>query len=128
MDHVDIIALLATLQLVFFSLLVGRARTTYGVVAPAVSGHQMFERAYRVQMNTLEQFVAFVPGLFLAAKYWPPALIASVGAVYLLGRFIYWRSYLVAPETRRLGMALTILPTIGLLLAALAGAVQRGLK
>jgi hypothetical protein len=37
------------------SVNVGRARTRYGIKAPAVTGNENFERAYRVQMNTLEQ-------------------------------------------------------------------------
>lgn len=39
MNLVDLVALLAVAQLVFFSVLVGRARGRYGVKAPAVSGH-----------------------------------------------------------------------------------------
>jgi len=37
------------------------------VKAPAVSGHEMFERVYRVQMNTLELMVLLLPGLYLGA-------------------------------------------------------------
>ena len=44
---------------------VGRARGRYGVKAPAVSGHEMFERAFRVQMNTLEGVVLMLPALWL---------------------------------------------------------------
>jgi hypothetical protein len=95
----------------------------YGVTAPAVVGHEMFERAYRVQMNTLELLVAFLPGLFLAGKYWSQVLVAGVGAVYLLGRFIYWRAYMGAPKSRALGYGLSAMPTLALLVAALAGAL-----
>lgn len=125
MNYIDIIAVLAVLQLVFFSVLVGRARGVYGVKAPAVAGHEMFERIYRVQMNTLEQLIAFLPALFLAGKYWPQGIVAVAGLVYLAGRFIYWRSYVAAPISRGLGFILSALPTLGLLLAALIGAVVR---
>ncbi len=124
MNYIDLIALLAVLQLVFFSILVGRARGAFGVKAPSVSGHEMFERAYRVQMNTLEQLVAFLPALFIAGKYWPEVYVAVVGAVYLLGRVIYWRSYMAA-TSRDLGFGLSVLPTLALLLAALIGAVAK---
>lgn len=123
MNYIDIVAVLAVLQLIFFGALVGRARGTYGVAAPAVAGHEMFERAYRVQMNTLELLVAFLPGLFLAGKYWPGNAVAGVGLVYLLGRFIYWRAYMGAPKSRALGYGLSAMPTLALLLAALAGAL-----
>ncbi|KAB7766819.1 MAPEG family protein [Xanthomonas maliensis] len=127
MHYVDLVALLAIMQLLCFAMLVGRARGRYRVKAPAISGHEMFERAYRVQMNTLELLVAFVPALFLAAKYWSAAWIASIGAVYLLGRLVYWRSYTKAPASRGLGFALSMLPIIALVLAALAGVVRSAL-
>lgn len=125
MNYVDLIALLAVAQLLFFSILVGRARGLYGVRAPAVSGHEMFERAYRVQMNTLELMVAFLPVLYVAARYWPLPWVAGVGAVYLVGRFIYWRSYTAAPASRALGFALSIIPILALLIGALAAIVRR---
>ena len=118
-------AVLAVLQFVFFGALVGRARGKYGVAAPAVVGHEMFERAYRVQMNTLELLMAFLPGLFLAGKYWPDDVVAGVGLIYVLGRFIYWRAYMGAPRSRALGYGLSAMPALALLLAALAGAISR---
>ena len=124
MNYVDLVAILAVGQLLFFAVLVGRARGLYGVKAPAVTGHEMFERAYRVQMNTLELMVAFLPALYIAAKYWPQAWVAGAGAVYLVGRFIYWRSYTSAPGSRGVGFGLSMLPVLALLLAALAGCVM----
>jgi uncharacterized MAPEG superfamily protein len=126
LNYIDIIAVLAVLQLVFFGALVGRARGKYGVAAPAVAGHEMFERAYRVQMNTLELLVAFLPALFIAGKYWPQPVVAGLGLVYLLGRIIYWRAYMGAPRSRALGYGLSAMPAFALLLAALAGALFRG--
>jgi glutathione S-transferase len=41
---VDIVGLLAVIQLVVFGVLVGRARGTYGIAAPATTGHPVFER------------------------------------------------------------------------------------
>ncbi|MEK8033728.1 MAPEG family protein [Ideonella sp. DXS29W] len=123
MHYVHIVAMVAVLQYIFFSALVGRARGTYGVKAPAVVGHEMFERAYRVQMNTLELLVAFIPALYVAAHYWAPAIVAGSGAVYVIGRFIYWRAYVANPSSRQLGFVLSMLPVMGLALAALVPAV-----
>lgn len=125
MNYIDIVAVLAVLQLIFFSTLVGRARGKYGVAAPATVGHEQFERAYRVQMNTLELLVAFLPALFLAGKYWPQPVVAGIGTVYLLGRFVYWRAYMSAPSSRSLGFGLSTLPILVLLVAALTGALSR---
>ncbi|MGY0561809.1 MAPEG family protein [Luteimonas sp. A277] len=124
MNYVDLVAVLAVIQLVFFSVLVGRARGLYGVNAPAVTGHEMFERVYRVQMNTLELMVAFLPALFIAAKYWPQSYVAIAGAVYLVGRLIYWRSYTAAPASRAVGFGLSILPILALLIGSLAGIIR----
>lgn len=124
MNYVDLIAILAVVQLIFFGVLVARARGRYGIKAPAVTGHEMFERAYRVQMNTLEIMVAFLPALFIAAKYWPQSYVATAGAVYLVGRLIYWRSYTAAPTSRALGFALSMLPILALLLGGLAGIIR----
>ncbi|GHA86342.1 MAPEG family protein [Cognatilysobacter bugurensis] len=124
MNYVDLVAVLAVVQLVFFAILVGRARGLYGVDAPAVSGHEMFERAYRVQMNTVELMVAFLPSLFVAAKYWPQPYVAGIGAVYLIGRLIYWRSYSAAPASRGIGFALSMLPIFALAIGALVGIVR----
>lgn len=124
MNHVDLVALLAVAQLVFFGVLVGRARGRYGVKAPATSGHEGFERVYRVQMNTLELMVAFLPALFIAAKYWPPTWVAVAGAVYLVGRLVYWRSYTAAPASRGLGFALSMMPILALVIGGIAGALR----
>lgn len=124
MPWVDLVAVLALLQFMGFGFLVGSARGQYGVKAPAVSGHEMFERIYRVQMNTLEQLVVFLPALYLASRYWPAPPVAALGAVWLIGRLIYWRAYVARPAGRGLGFGLTVLPTFILLAAALIGLIR----
>src|SRR5258708_29757039 len=46
---------------------VARARIRFGVPAPAVTGHPEFERHFRVQANTLEGLVLFLPALWVFA-------------------------------------------------------------
>ena len=123
MTYIHIIATLAVVQYFMFGILVGRARAKYGVKAPAISGNESFERAFRVQMNTLEQLAGFLPAMFIAAQYWPAKAVAAVGVVYLLGRIVYWRSYLNDPTKRQLGFLITVVPTFILLGASLVGAV-----
>ena len=123
MDFVTIVAVLAILQFVFFSVLVGQARGTYGVKAPAVQGHEIFDRAFRVQMNTLEQLVCFLPALLMANMYYPDGVVALVGAVYLVGRIIYRQAYVKDPATRTVGFLLSLVPTLLLLIATLFGAL-----
>lgn len=119
MHWVNLIAILALLQFIYFGILVGQARGKYKVEAPAVSGHPEFERYYRVQMNTLEMLVFFLPTLFLFAQYVSPLIGAGLGLIYLVGRFLYQRSYVKDPKTRSLGFGLTILPTLAMALATL---------
>lgn len=124
MPLIDLIALLALLQFLVFGALVGRARGRYGVKAPAITGHEMFERAYRVQMNTLELLIVFLPALYLSARYWAPLPAAIGGAVYLVGRVVYQQAYLRDPDRRSLGFLLSMLPCMVLLAGALIGAVR----
>ena len=123
MNFVDAIAMLAVLQYIMFAALVGRARGKFGVKAPAVTGNENFERVYRVQMNTLELLVAFLPALYASARYWPGSYVAAVGCIFIIGRFLYWRAYISAPSTRGLGFLLSIGPVFALVLAALVPAV-----
>lgn len=121
MQLIDLVALLAIFQLLFFGYSVGALRIKSGLEAPAMTGHDGFERMYRVQMNTLECLVAFLPVLFLASKYWPVILIAPIGIIYLVGRTIYWRAYVTNPSSRGLGFALTLLPIAALFVLACLG-------
>ncbi|CAG0911951.1 unnamed protein product, partial [Cyprideis torosa] len=112
-------------QFIAFSVLVGLAREKYGVKAPAISGNEHFERAYRVQMNTLEQLICFLPALFLAAVYWSPLPVSLLGVVYLVGRLVYRQAYIANPSKRAVGFMLTFIPTVLLILAAIIGALFR---
>lgn len=123
MNHVDVVAMLAVIQYLGFGALVGKARGAYGIKAPAVVGAEPFERVYRVQMNTLEMLVALLPSLYAAAHYWPSLYVAAAGAVYLVGRIVYWRAYVASPSSRSLGFVLSIAPILGLALAALVPAL-----
>lgn len=120
---VELVVLLALLQFVVFAMLVGRARGKYGVSAPAVTGHEMFERYYRVQMNTLELLLVFLPSLWLAALHWSPLWVSCIGLVYLIGRVLYLLAYVNEPSKRAIGFVLSFAPVIILLLMALVGVI-----
>jgi glutathione S-transferase len=120
----ELIIVLALLQYLFFGVLVGRARTRCGVIAPAVTGDPVFERHYRVQMNTLELLVIFLPAVWIASAYIAPLWIAVLGALYLAGRFLYLRGYVRAAEKRSLGLGLSALPILILLAIDLIGVLR----
>ena len=128
MAWVDIVGLLSVVQLIVFVVLVGRARGRYGVAAPATSGHPVFERYYRVQMNTVESLIVFLPALWLAARYWSPKYAAILGVIYLAGRMLYLFAYVSDPKKRSLGYSLSMVPTMALVIAALVGAIRAALQ
>ena len=124
MNYLYLVIALALVQYLVFALQVGGARGKYDVQAPAVTGHEVFERFYRVQMNPLELLVILVPSLWVAAQYWPAHYMAAVGGVYLVGRVLYARSYVADPGSREIGFLLSILPIFVLLIASRGGIVM----
>ncbi|HEX4151284.1 MAG TPA: MAPEG family protein [Steroidobacteraceae bacterium] len=128
MAYVDIVTALALLQFLWFGFQVGRARERYGVKAPAVTGHEAFERHFRVQQNTLESLVIFVPATFLFSLYFNPLWAAALGVIYLLGRQVYAASYVKDPGKRGTGYALTLLPVLALIIGGLVGAVLQAIR
>ncbi len=125
MAYVDIVTALAVLQFFVFGFKVGGARGRYGVKAPAITGNEIFERHFRVQQNTLELLIAFVPGLYLFSRYWSPLIAAALGVIYLIGREVYAAGYVKEPAKRSAGYGLSFLPTVILVVGGLAGAVRQ---
>ena len=125
MEFVAIVSVLALLQYIAFGTAVARARGRYGVRAPAVTGHEVFERYFRVQQNTLELLVILLPSLWLFAEYVDPTWAAVLGAVYLVGRVLYFTGYVRDPARRELGFGLSMVPVLVLLAGALVGAGVR---
>jgi hypothetical protein len=125
MDLVAFVAALALLEYSVFLFLCGQARGRYGVAAPATTGHPTYERYFRVQMNTIEHLVVFLPALFAFAWYWSEVGAAALGVVFLVGRALYARGYVIDPARRGPGFLLTLLADGILLLGALIGAGLR---
>ncbi|HEY4368402.1 MAG TPA: MAPEG family protein [Steroidobacteraceae bacterium] len=124
MPYVAIVTVLALLEFMWFSFLVGKAREQFGVHAPATSGHDIFERHFRVHMNTMEQLVMFLPTLWIFARYISPIWAAALGIVFIIGRAIYARSYVRDPKSRSLGFGLSALPTLIMLAGIVVWAVR----
>lgn len=82
---------------------VGRARGRYGIKASAVTGHEMFERAYRVQMNTLENAALMLPALWVNAGFISDRGAAALGTLWMFSRIWYALAYQNDPS--KLGAA-----------------------
>jgi len=114
---------LAILISVGTAILVARVRGKTGIMPPAMTGDPKLERAIRIQGNTLEQFVIFVPALWLATLYFQGWFAPALGLVWCLGRVIYAAQYL-GDRNRSIGFALSMWPTILLVILALIGIVR----
>ena len=124
MPYVHIVIGLALVEFLFFAVGVTRARVRYKVPAPATTGNEMFERYFRVQMNTLEQLVVFIPSILIFGQYLSPYLAAAIGAVFLIGRLVYQFAYVKDPKKREAGFLLSVIPTVILLIGAIFGAAR----
>jgi glutathione S-transferase len=103
-------ALLTLLAVLWYSITgmqVGRARVKYKVPAPATTGNAAFERAFRVQMNELEQLVAFLPPMWLFAWFGNPRWAAIACAIWLAGRVVYAVGYRTEAGKRHTGFMIS---------------------
>lgn len=119
-----LVTLLAVLLMFGTAFAVGRARERYKVPAPATSGHPDFERAFRVQMNTIEAALLFLPTLWLAARYGFAFWAGVAGLVWLAGRTWYALAYLQEAARRGGGFLVGMVAWMATLLMALTGLVR----
>jgi glutathione S-transferase len=114
------------LALIFYFVTVGavgRLRHRHNIVAPACVGNLEFERAFRVQQNTLEQLVPFLPALYLFGLLISPLWASLLGAVWIGGRLLYMQGYMKDAARRGPGAIITMLTTVVLTLGVLIEAV-----
>jgi len=124
-----VVTVLALLFYFWAGFNVGRMRGKHGVKPPTMTGPVEFECAVRVQMNTLEWIVIFVPLLWLATIYFSPAMTILylswlppvLGVIWIIGRWLYMSGYMQAPEKRETGFVIAALSVIALLICALIG-------
>jgi glutathione S-transferase len=120
-----LVTCLAVLFYAFTGIQVSKARAAFGIKAPATTGHPDFERAFRVQMNTLEWMPIFLPSLWLFAIYIGDAAAAILGLVWIAGRALYLVDYSREAARRGRGFAVQALAAGVLLLGALGVIVWR---
>ena len=125
MPLVHLVLAAALIEFFFFGLAVAGARGTYKVAAPATTGHEVFERYFRAQMNTLEQLIIFVPGIMLFALYVSQSLAAALGVLFIVGRALYFVGYVRAAASRHRGFMLSVVPNMVLLVGGALGALWK---
>ena len=124
MHWLALITILTVIMQFALIINVGLSRKKYGIQAPAVVGHPGFERAYRVQVNTIENVLIFLPALWLFAVYINNKSAVILGAIWLIGRLIYAITYQLDPKKRSLGFVLGAIATLILMLGALYGILK----
>jgi glutathione S-transferase len=120
-----LVTCLAILMYFYFSFLVAKARKTYGIKAPAITGNPDFERVFRGQMNTLEWMPIFLPALWLFAIYVSDAIAGALGVVWIVGRILYMTGYTKAANKRSLGFGIQATAAIILWAGATASILWR---
>ncbi len=121
------VAAIALLEYLYFGMQTGTARGRFQVAAPATTGHPVFERYFRAQMNTLEQLIVFLPSLFLFAHFVHAGLAVVLGLVFVLGRALFFRGYVADPARRGRGFLISFAANVLLVVGALLGAVGSAL-
>ena len=119
-----LLTLLAILWYVATIYQVVRAHSRYKIHAPAMSGHPALERAVRVQDNTLEQIVAFLPAMWIFAWYGNPRWAAIACAIWIMGRIIYSVGYWVDEKKRGPGFTISFIALAVVWIAALWSVVR----
>lgn len=123
MQYVAIVTLLLLVQYTVYTLMCGMARGKDRVVAPATVGDETFERAFRVQMNTLEQLIVTIPAMWVCAYFYSPMVAAGLGVVFMIGRLVYRQEYMRDPATRGPGMMIGFLANMAQIVLGLWGAI-----
>ena len=103
---------------------VGKARAKYEVKAPATSGHEMFDRAYRIQMNTLESAMLLLPSMWIYAGLISDLGAGVSGAIWITGRIWYALAYQQNPAKRGPGFGISFLAIAGIWTGGLWSAIK----
>jgi glutathione S-transferase len=106
--YTGFVTLLAVLVYFLCMLRVGLGRDKYNVKAPSIEGPPAFQRRLRIQINTLEHLVLFLPLLWIAALSSRDEWAAVIGIFWPIGRVIYAISYTRNPDKRYPGFFLAL--------------------
>jgi uncharacterized membrane protein YecN with MAPEG domain len=117
MEYVVLVVMLALIQYIWFSIEVGRARGRFGVLAPATTGHVLFDRYYRAHQNTAEQLIVFLPSVLTSGYYVDATFAAVLGLIFVVGRGLYFRGYTDPEKSRGLGFAISMVANSVMILA-----------
>jgi uncharacterized membrane protein YecN with MAPEG domain len=128
MEFVTIVVMLALVEYNFFAFQVGLSRVKYNVKAPAISGNLDWERLYRVQCNTLEQLIVFIPCIYGFAYFLSSTWAAGIGVFFIIGRMLFFIGYKADASKRTPGFLMTFFTNQILLIGTIVGCVMSLIK
>lgn len=117
------VTILTAIVLIYTMSVVGKARRMHKIFPPAMGGHPEVERALRVQGNTVEQVVIFLPLLWVATLYFHGWIPAALGVVWCVGRVLYAIGYMKEADKRGPGFGIAALASLALLVLSIWGVV-----
>jgi glutathione S-transferase len=116
---VAIVTLVYGLVVFGMALTVSRMHAKTAILAPTMTGDPRLERAFRAHLNTIEWTPVFLPSMWLFAIYWNASWAGALGALWLIGRIVYFIGYISDPSRRFPGFFIQAIATFALLLGAL---------
>ena len=119
------VTILTILMYIWVFMRVGKARKEHSVPAPAIDGPTGFLIAMRVQANTVEQMIIFLPLLWMAAYYSGDRIAAGFGVIWVVGRILYALGYVQDPKKRSTGFMISSIAAAALLVAVIVGLVMQ---
>jgi glutathione S-transferase len=117
------VTVLTAMVLYYTMMIVGRTRKAHNIWPPAMTGHPDVDRALRVQGNTVEQVVIFLPLLWVATLYFHGWIPAALGLVWCVGRVMYAIGYMKEANKRGPGFAIASIATLALMILSIWGLV-----
>jgi glutathione S-transferase len=115
--------LMVALLISYTAAWVGVERLRTGIAAPAVTGDERFERVFRIQMNTQEGALVFLPAVWVCAVFLSDRLAAGLAGLWILSRLWYALAYWAEPSGRRPAFVLSQLLYVSTWLCGAAGIV-----
>lgn len=97
---VAVVTLACSLLIFGMASIVARTHRNTGILAPTTTGDPLRERTIRGHMNTIEWLPIFLPAMWLFAIYWNANWAAALGALWIVGRIIYFVGYRNAAAKR----------------------------
>jgi uncharacterized membrane protein YecN with MAPEG domain len=126
MELVAIVSLLIFIQYMLFGAQAGLAHGKAKIPAPKMTGEINLEKRVRIQANTTEQMITFVPAMWMFATYIHIEAAAALGVAFIIGRQIFAWGYMQEDGGKRTpGFLITFLAGVITVLGALGGAIYK---